>query len=549
METLVIIPARGGSKGIPRKNIRLMNGQALISYAIKNAQSLGKNVDFIVSTDDNEIKHVSEFYGAKVIMRDERLAKDSVTLDPVIYDALIQQESKLNKIYDVVVTLQPTSPLLNKNTLRKAIEFFKRNDYDTLLSVVNRPHLSWKKLNGEILPNYIERLNRQQLPANYLETGAFFITKREFVKESSRLGNKIGVYEVPEEESIDIDSYDDWNLCEMILKRKNIVFRVDGMKERGLGHIYNCIALAYGFTEHNVLLVTKKGCCEGIKKIKETNLPYKIIEDDYDIQDVINEFQPDIWVNDCLDTTKEYVQYLRNFVKRIVTIEDLGSGAEVADAVINAIYDNNSFNIPIVRNAYWGPEYINLRDEFTLSKPKDFSLDVNNILIMFGGTDPSNLNIKLYNAVRKIAERYPNISFNFVTGIGYDYVNNGILNIPEKNIFVTNNVQFVTRYMQKADIAVSSQGRTIFELAAMRVPTVIMAQNERELKHKFAQMENGFLNLGLGKNISEEAIENTLSWLINTPNIRYNMHMLMSKWNFKNNINKIKRIIVGENND
>lgn len=103
--------------------------------------------------------------------------------------------------------------------------------------------------------------------------------------------------------------------------------------------------------------------------------------------------------------------------------------------------------------------------------------------------------------------------------------------------------------MQKADIAVSSQGRTIFELAAMRVPTIIMSQNERELKHKFAQMENGFLNLGLGENISEEAVENTLMWLINTPNIRHNMHILMSKWNFKNNINKIKRIIVGESND
>ena len=407
MDILVVIPARGGSKGIPRKNIRLMNGKALISYTIKNAQSLSANVDFVVSTDDNEIKHVSEFYGAKVIMRDERLAKDSVTLDPVIYDAVIKLESNRNKKYDVVVTLQPTSPLLSDTTLNSAIEFFLSNDYDTVLSVVNRPHLSWKNFNGEILPNYTRRLNRQQLPANYLETGAFFITKREFIKKSSRLGNKIGVFEVPEEEAVDIDSYDDWNLCEIILKRKNIVFRVDGMKERGLGHIYNCIALAYGFTEHNILLVTKKGCCEGIQKIKETNLPYRIIEDDYDIQDIINEFKPDIWVNDCLDTTKEYIQYLRKFVNRIVTIEDLGPGAELSDAVINAIYDNNGLYAHNIKNVYWGPEYINLRDEFMLSKPKDFSSDVNNVLIMFGGTDPSNLNVKLYNVVKKYQKDIP----------------------------------------------------------------------------------------------------------------------------------------------
>lgn len=549
MDILVVIPARGGSKGIPRKNIRFMNGKPLIAYAIKNGMNLGDNVDCVVTTDDDEIKYISKFYGAKVIDRDYELSMDSVTLDPVIFDAVVKSESNSKKLYDIVITLQPTSPLLKIETLKEAVKYFINNKKDTIISVVNKPHLSWTKIKSKIVPNYEQRLNRQELPPNYLETGAFFITKREFITEKSRFGNNIDVFEVAEEESIDIDSYNDWVACENIFRRRNIVFRVDGTKERGLGHIYNCITMAFAFPEHNVLLVTREDAIEGLKKIASTNLPYRTINNDYDIEGVVKEFQPNIWVNDCLDTSKEYIEFLKTKIDRVVTIEDLGDGKNCADAVINAIYDACNSNEVIKRNHYWGPEYICLREEFLLSKPKKFSETVNNILIMFGGTDPSNLNLKLYRLILKIANEYNNIKFNFITGIGYDYKKNGVLSVTEKNIFVTNDAKFVTKYMKEADLAFSSQGRTTFELASMRVPTVIMAQNSREATHSFAQMENGFLNLGLGINVNEKTLENTIRWLIETPSIRHNMNKLMEKWNFTANTDKIKKIIIGDNDD
>lgn len=549
MNILVVIPARGGSKGIPRKNIRFMNGKPLIAYAINNGLKLGDNVDCVVTTDDDEISYISKFYGAEVVNRNNGLSMDNVTLDPVIFDAVTKSESIFKKAYDIVITLQPTSPLLNIETLKEAIKYFIENRKDTIISVVNKPHLSWTKINSKIKPNYVQRLNRQELPPNYLETGAFLITKREFITKKSRLGHKLDVFEVAEEESIDIDSYNDWIICESILRRKNIVFRVDGTKERGLGHIYNCITMAFSFPEHNILIVTKQDAIEGLKKIKSTNLPYMMIRNDYDIDDVIEKFKPDIWVNDCLDTNKEYIEFLKTKIGRVVTIEDLGEGRNYADAVINAIYDASDNDKVVQANQYWGSEYICLREEFLLSEPKTFSEKVNNILIMFGGTDSSNLNFKLYKLILKIADEYNDIKFNFITGIGYDYKQNGILNLSEKNIFVTNDCRFVTKYMQEADLAFSSQGRTIFELACMRIPTVIMAQNQREITHRFAQMENGFLNLGLGINVSEKTLENTIRWLIETPSIRYNMHKLMEKWNFTSNTSKIKKIIIGDNND
>ena len=114
------------------------------------------------------------------------------------------------------------------------------------------------------------------------------------------------------------------------------------------------------------------------------------------------------------------------------------------------------------------------------------------------------------------------------------------------NIEVVRNVSDISSYMSRADIAVSSQGRTMFELASMRVPTVIIAQNERELTHGFGNMQNGFLNLGLGTDVDADTIASTLKWLIETPVIRRNMYMRMQRLDLLHGRDRVKSIIVGE---
>ena len=145
MNILAIIPARGGSKGIPRKNIRLMNGKPLIYYSINNALNSKYITDVIVSTDDEEIKHISEICGAQVVKRPKELANDQATLDPVIYHATITMEDIKKKKYDIVITLQPTSPLLTVSTLDSALEKFINSEYDCFISAINTPHLSVKQ--------------------------------------------------------------------------------------------------------------------------------------------------------------------------------------------------------------------------------------------------------------------------------------------------------------------------------------------------------------------------------------------------------------------
>ncbi len=323
-------------------------------------------------------------------------------------------------------------------------------------------------------------------------------------------------------------------------EQKKIVFRANGYKELGMGHIYNCLTMARTMKEHNIIFVTEKKYKQGADKLRSSGVKTYCISNESEIGDIIYEFRPDIWVNDCLDTTMEYMKWLKERVKRVVTMEDLGPGSELADDVVNAVYERDYR--PYVHSGW---RFACLRDEFQNSPAREFRREVKRVLIMFGGTDPSNYNVLLYDVIKQIAERYNNITFDFITGIGYDHKKNGVISIPELKIEIHSDVKCVTDYMSDADIAFTSQGRTVFELAAMGVPSIVLAQNEREQTHTFAQMDHGFLNLGR-EEITPDVVGNTLDWLINTPAIRKNMYDLMVCLPIREGLSRVKKIILGE---
>lgn len=539
---IAVIPARGGSKGIPRKNMRLMHGKPLIEYAIRNAMESSFIDDVVVSSDSEEIlAFASQFEGVTCLNRDSELAQDAVTLDPVIYDAVECQERLTGRQYDVVVTMQPTSPLLSVETLDAALGEFIRSNKDSIISVVNAPHLSWGKDDtGQMVPNYTERLNRQQLPPRYLETGAFFISRRSVVTPVGRLGKNVGVFEVPEIEATDIDTKQDWVVCESLLSRKLIVFRADGYQELGMGHIYRALTLAYALTEHDVVFACKAEHREGVEKLKSANMHVFEYESDAELFSWFEAKRPDVFVNDTLDTDVEYMRAVKPLVGRLVSFEDLGAGAREADAVVNAIYEGASPHT----NVFTGKRYVCLRDEFIGAKPSDFSNSVSRILVLFGGTDPLNLTSRVYEMAKRKNSQSVEVEFDFVLGPGYR--DNSVVDAPELGIHVVKDVARVSDYMRKADLAVCSQGRTTFELACMGVPAIVLAQNERERLHTFAQMNNGFINLGLGSDVSDEDIASAMEWLIGATTVRREMRKLMLANDLKSGIERVRRIILGE---
>lgn len=323
------------------------------------------------------------------------------------------------------------------------------------------------------------------------------------------------------------------------LRRKKVLIRVDGYNKIGLGHIYRTIVIANRLNNYDVLFVSKEEHVLGIKLLKENNYKIEFFSKKEEFERIIRTYNPDIIINDILDTDMDYIKQLKERQFFVVNFEDLGEGAKVADIVINALYGRKNF----FDNHYWGKDYYILRKEFHQIPQKRNNEEVNNILITFGGTDPNNYTEKVLHALNNHISN--DIQINIILGLGCANVKK--LERDAKsinlNISIKHNVDNISKYMYEADIAFTSAGRTVYELASIGTPTIVLAQNERELLHTFANEENGFLNLGLGYNISNDTIRKCLKKLISNLEFRNNLTNHMLEKNLRNGINNVIDLI------
>lgn len=219
-----IIPARGGSKGIPRKNVKLLAGKSLIAYTIEGALRSKYLNRVVVSTEDEEIENVSKQYGAEVIKRPAILAQDdSSTIDSVFHvlETLDLQKEKKS----VVILLQPTSPLRSSEDIDNAIKLFLTNECESVISVCESGHpLYWAykiddKYLKPILGDSYLKMRRQNLPKSYMPNGAIYVSTVEILQEyRSFNSSKILPYMMSSMESVDIDTELDFMVAESILK-------------------------------------------------------------------------------------------------------------------------------------------------------------------------------------------------------------------------------------------------------------------------------------------------------------------------------------------
>lgn len=217
MKILGVIPARGGSKGIPKKNIKLLKGKPLIAYTIEAALASNLN-DVIVSTDCPEISSVAKKYNANVIMRPPYLADDETSTLSVLQDIV----PRIYQKFDALMTLQPTSPLRKVDDINKSIKIFKNNKHaDSLVSVVKVPHnyLPQKlmKIEGKYLMGNSEIKRRQEMPDMYARNGAAIYITRISNLKNNLMGNNILPYIMNKSLSFDIDDYEDWEIIERFI--------------------------------------------------------------------------------------------------------------------------------------------------------------------------------------------------------------------------------------------------------------------------------------------------------------------------------------------
>jgi len=212
MKIVSVILARGGSKGIPNKNIIDVNGKPLISYSI-NA-SLKSNVDETwVSTDSKRISIVSEGCGANVLDRPHELATDTSLSD----DSLIHFASNVD--FDIMVFIQPTSPLIKTEYINSGLEMIKNKKYDSIFTGYKGEWNGlWDKNINPINWDVYKRPRRQDVDESWIENGMFYITKRENLLASKlRYSGNIGCLEIPFYDSFQVDTDDDLTLIRKLL--------------------------------------------------------------------------------------------------------------------------------------------------------------------------------------------------------------------------------------------------------------------------------------------------------------------------------------------
>ncbi len=222
---LGVIPARGKSKRLPKKNILSLYGKPLIYYTIEAAKNSCKLDRFIVSTEDDNIAKISESFGAKVLPRPQTLALDNTPTEDVILDVIEQLKNKEEYLPKVIVLLQPTSPLRTSQDIDIAIEMFLSSKSKSLISVTEYDHSPYwafsiekDMLKPEFGKKYFKR--SQEMKKLYRPNGAIFIiSAKNLLKYKSFYTEKISPFILPPERSIDIDDEFDFSIAEFLLKR------------------------------------------------------------------------------------------------------------------------------------------------------------------------------------------------------------------------------------------------------------------------------------------------------------------------------------------
>jgi CMP-N-acetylneuraminic acid synthetase len=214
MCAVALIPIRGGSKSIPKKNIKFIAGRPLATWTLEAAIG-ATHIDAVyISTDSEEIAEVVQGLSLRVnvIFRPAEFATDEASTESVMLHFMREVP------FDLLVTIQATSPLLTSQDLDQALAQFYEQTLDSMLSAVRTKRFFWSDNATPINYDPLNRPRRQDFPGTLMENGAFYITQRSILERyQCRLGGKIGVFEMDESTSLEIDEPDDWERVERLL--------------------------------------------------------------------------------------------------------------------------------------------------------------------------------------------------------------------------------------------------------------------------------------------------------------------------------------------
>jgi len=267
---------------------------------------------------------------------------------------------------------------------------------------------------------------------------------------------------------------------------RNILVRVDGSKGIGLGHVYNMLTVVDHLKEDNILIVMKSNKRLGSSKFRKYQYNVKYFSSKNELVQIIRRFKPQIIFNDILNTDLSYMKSLKPFHCLRVNFEDLGPGRKFANLVFNPIY----FSKKQSKNEFYGHQYTCLRKEFRVRRERYVRKNVKQCVITFGGTDPTDKTFRTLKIIYNSG--LSTIKWNVILGLGYSHRRKikDLANQMKKVGYIINIIEKsdnLSKFIRDSDFAISSNGRSVFEIAAMKIPIIAIAVNALERQHSFVR--------------------------------------------------------------
>ena len=543
----LVIPAVKKNAVIPDQLVKKLAGKTLIQRALDTARAVAPGRDILVVTDSDEIRLICERAGVGC---EYNPAHNIRSLN--IVSALRPVLERLAERYERIIIYRASSPLVTAPDIEEAYARFVQEQSDCLVTVKSLKYRLWEEKGNDI----DALLFNEEEQTAYVETKALFMLRADALDkhDAPGLAGGGGLKATPyflHDRGIEITSYLDWWVCEKILQSKHIVFVVAGYPAIGMGHIYRALMLAHEIADHRVTFLCTRESELAISNIAARDYRTKI-QTCNDLADDALRLRPDLVVNDILNTEAGYIGKLKERGLAVVNFEDEGPGADQADLIVNALYESHKG-----KDARFLCGYKNfcLRDEFISARRNDFRPSVQRVLITFGGTDDSDFTRKTLDVIFPLC-RERGINVTVVTGPGYAHKEAlaghvDRLNGEEPLIAFTHATNVMSSEMENADLALCSAGRTVYELAHMRIPAIVMSHHAREDMHTFARPRNGFVYLGVMKDYREAAVRRAFSSLLDGER-RFVLYQRLNRFDFSANktrvVGRILELLRGREN-
>jgi len=532
---VVFIPAFRKNARFQDDLLRKLYGVSLVQRVIDKAQLLGCKKDSIhLLTDAEEIALIGKRNNLRVFCR-ETLELENADVVGEFREYLTAAEQHRT----ISVLLSPYAPLLATEIVQEAGKAFLKSEFQVLkpVRVVKRTLFD----NESYTLASSLRGNRNE--THRIESRAFILLRPGELLQPCDARLSVLPWDVGDD-AFEIETLKDWWVSEKLLQRKRIVFRVIGNSRVGMGHVYRTLALAHELHDHEILFVTDTQNQVAVEAIVKRDYWLGV----YRPKEVVNKIiclQPDMVINDVLNTNKKDIQKIKNTGSAVISFEDLGTGARCTDLTINEIYDTPRFT---EEHVLWGRKYFFLRNEFQTARPHRFKKKVDSVMLAFGGTDQHDLARKIFLAIWPLCKEL-GIFVHVVVGPGYRGYERLAREIEGNDqASLTRGSEVISDIMEQARVAITSNGRTVYELAHMNIPAIVIAQHEREVTHAFASEQNGFISLGIyqaGK--TEQQVVEKLKHLALDTSYRQQLFSRMSSCRFTKNketvVNMIRELL------